>query len=42
VRVMRERLTRRMVAIGELEPTFVDAPPAPPYEHVVKPFEAYA
>jgi arylsulfatase A-like enzyme len=42
VRVMRERLTRRMVAVGEAEPKFVDAPPAAPYEHVVQPEEAYA
>lgn len=42
VRVMRERLTRRMVEIGEAPPKFVDAPPAAPYEHVVQPDEAYA
>lgn len=42
VRVMRERLTRRMVEIGEPPPVFVDAPPAVPYEHVVTPEEAHA
>jgi arylsulfatase A-like enzyme len=42
VKVMRERLTRRMVAIGEPAPRFVDAPPATPYEHAVTPDEAYA
>ena len=42
VRVMRERLVRRMVAIGEPEPKFVDAPPTAPYEHIVSPEEAYA
>ena len=42
VRVMRERLVCRMVAIGEPEPKFVDAPPAAPYEHIVKAEEAYA
>jgi arylsulfatase A-like enzyme len=42
VKVMRERLTRRMVAIGEKPPTFIDAPAATPYEHVVMPEEAHA
>ena len=42
VRVMRERLVRRMTEIGEPSPRFVDAPPAAPYEHVLKPEEAYA
>lgn len=40
VEVMRDRLARRMVEIGEPEPRFVDAPPAAPYEHVVHPNEA--
>ena len=35
VSVMRERLARRMVAIGETEPRFLDAPAHPPHEHVV-------
>ncbi len=41
VRVMRERLVKRMLAAGELEPKFVDAPPNSPYEHVVTPEEAF-
>lgn len=42
VRVMRERLVRRMVEIGEPPPVFIDAPEAAPYEHTLKPEEAYA
>ncbi len=42
VKVMRERLVRRMVEIGEEAPRFVNAPEAMPYEHVVLPSEAYA
>ena len=38
----RDRLTRRMVEIGEPPPRFIDAPPVAPYEHVVVPDEAYA
>jgi hypothetical protein len=42
VTVMRERLVRRMVAIGERAPRFIDAPAAPSYEHVVTPEDARA
>jgi arylsulfatase A-like enzyme len=42
VRVMRERLARRMVEIGEVSPVFIDAPEAAPYEHTLKPEESYA
>ena len=42
VRVMRERLARRMVEIGEAPPVFIDAPAAAPYEHTLKPEESYA
>lgn len=35
VKIMRERLVRRMTAIGETAPKFLDAPPQAPYEHVV-------
>lgn len=42
VKVMRERLTRRMIEAGENPPVFVDAPPVAPYEHIVTPDEAYA
>jgi arylsulfatase A-like enzyme len=42
VKVLRERMTRRMVSIGEAPPRFIDAPAVTPYEHVVVPEEAYA
>ena len=42
VKILRERLTRRMVEIGEPPPRFIDAPPVAPYEHVVEPDDAYA
>lgn len=42
VKVLRERLARRMVAIGEVPPRFVDAPPVQPFEHVVTAEEAHA
>jgi arylsulfatase A-like enzyme len=42
VKVMRERLARRMVEVGESVPRFVGAPVTTPYEHVVTPEEARA
>jgi arylsulfatase A-like enzyme len=42
VKVMRERLTRRMLESGEPAPRFLDAPAAMPYEHVVTSEEAHA
>jgi arylsulfatase A-like enzyme len=35
---MRARLVRRMTAIGEKEPTFIDAPPADPFQRQVEYF----
>ena len=42
VKVLRERLTRRMLEVGEQPPVFLDAPATTPYEHIVTPEEAYA
>jgi arylsulfatase A-like enzyme len=41
VKVLRERLVRRMIEIGEPTPRFIDARVVPPYEHVVTEEEAY-